>query len=310
VIEYTEKGKENNMSNLKPLNDFIFQKLMGEKGSEIELKSFLSAVLGRKLKEITILENKNLTPEVVGDKTSILDVRAATDDNTHVNIEVQINPYGFMDIRSLFYWSKLYSTALEAGKDYKNLPNVITINILDYDYSFIKLDRFHTTFHLWEDRERYKLTEAIEVHFIEMLKFRKLESKDIVNESLHRWLTFFDGQTDETTIKELMDMDTAIQKAKDRLDFLLQDKEFLHQANLRAIALSDYTTAMNDAKEEGIAEGKTEGREEGKEEAEKKAYEEKLEMVKEMLSDGESMLKIIKYSKFTEEEIKSIEKTL
>ena len=116
------------MARLKPLNDFIFQKLMGEQGSESELKAFLSAVLGRDLKEIAILENKTLTPEIIGDKTSILDVRATTDDNTHVNIEVQINPYKFMDVRSLFYWSKLYSAALEAGKDYKELPKVIMIN--------------------------------------------------------------------------------------------------------------------------------------------------------------------------------------
>ena len=257
---------------------------MGEQGSELELKSFLSAVLGRELKDITILENKNLTPEIIGDKTSILDVRATTDDNTHINIEVQINPYKFMDIRSLFYWSKLYSAALEAGKDYKELPNVITINILDYEHDFINLDRFHTTFHLWEDKERYQLTEAIEMHFIEMLKFRKTESKDFVNEPLHRWLTFFDDKTDETIVKELMSMDTAIQKANTKLNFLAQDKEFLHQAHLREIALSDYTTAMNEAKIEGEIKAK-------------------IEMAIDMLSDGEPISKIIRYTKLTEKEI-------
>ena len=238
------------MARLKPLNDFIFQKLMGSKGSEEELKSFLGAVLDRKLKEITILENKTLTPEIIGDKTSILDVRAITDDNTHVNTEVQIKPYKFMDIRSLFYWSKLYSTALGSGKDYEELPNVITINILDFDYRIVKLDRFHTKFHLWEDTERYKLTDAIEIHFIEMHKYRKLEKKDIAGNALHRWLAFLDEQTDEKMIKELINMDTAIKKAHNKLNFLSQDKEFLHQANLRAIALSDYTTAINDAKKE------------------------------------------------------------
>jgi predicted transposase/invertase (TIGR01784 family) len=287
------------MSRLKPLNDFIFQKLMGERGSEVELKSLLSAVLGRNLKEITILENKNLTSEVIGDKTSILDVRATTDDNTHINIEVQINPYSFMDTRSLFYWSKLYSTALEAGEDYKYLPNVITINILDYDYNFIKLDRFHTVFHLWEDIERYKLTEAIEVHFIEMLKFRKIENKDIANNSLHRWLTFLDEQTDESTIKEVMGMDAAIQKANDRLDFLSQDKEFLHQANLRAIALSDYTTAINEAKEEGQAEGIIKGKAEAQ-----------IEMAKKMLLKNRPIDEIMEFTGLTEEEIHDIQDTL
>jgi len=35
-------------------------------------------------------------------------------------------------------------------------------------------------------------------------------------------------------------------------------KEFLHQANLRAIALSDFTTAINDAKDEGREEARAE----------------------------------------------------
>ena len=40
--------------------------------------------------------------------------------------------------------------------------------------------------------------------------------------------------------------------------YVSQDKEFLHRANLRDIALSDYTTAMNDAKDEGREEAKKE----------------------------------------------------
>ncbi|MCL1794989.1 MAG: hypothetical protein FWG34_14115 [Oscillospiraceae bacterium] len=87
-----------------------------------------------------------------------------------------------------------------------------------------------------------------------MRKFRKLEIKDLANDSLHRWLTYFDEQTDESIIKELMNMDVAIQKTNERLNFLSQDKEFLHRANLRDIALSDYTTAINDAKNEGREE--------------------------------------------------------
>ena len=243
------RERENNyMARLKPLNDFIFQKLMGEKGSEDELRSFLSAVLGRELKSVTILENKTLTPEIIGDKTSILDVRATTDDNTHINIEVQVKTYKHMDARSLFYWSKLFATALEAGSDYKELPNVVTINILDFE--FIGLKRFHTKFHMWEDEERYLLTDKIATHFIEMPKFLRLAEKDIVNNPLHRWLTFFDSQADETILKELIEMDSAIRKAHDRLNFLSTDKEFLHQANLRDIAMSDYNTDINDAKDE------------------------------------------------------------
>jgi len=76
--------------------------------------------------------------------------------------------------------------------------------------------------------------------------------------TLHRWLTYFDEHTEEEVIKELISMDSAIQKANNRLNFLSQDKEFLHRANLRTIALSDFTTAMNDAKDEGRLEAQKE----------------------------------------------------
>ena len=57
------------MERLKPLNDFIFKKLFGEKGDEPMLLSFLNAILNRtqkeKLTEIEIIENKELTKELV-----------------------------------------------------------------------------------------------------------------------------------------------------------------------------------------------------------------------------------------------------
>ncbi|MDR1997054.1 MAG: Rpn family recombination-promoting nuclease/putative transposase, partial [Candidatus Margulisbacteria bacterium] len=64
---------------LNPLNDFLFMKYMGEKGDEKQLLSFLNAVLKHSgqagLKAVEILENRTLTAEIAGDKTSILDIR-------------------------------------------------------------------------------------------------------------------------------------------------------------------------------------------------------------------------------------------
>ena len=55
---------------LKPLNDFAFQKAMGEKGDEEQLLSFLNAVLSRtgkgNLTGVKILEEKDLPAEIAG----------------------------------------------------------------------------------------------------------------------------------------------------------------------------------------------------------------------------------------------------
>jgi hypothetical protein len=56
---------------LNPLNDYMFLKIMGEKGDEEQLCAFLNAVLGREGEEaivsVEILENKTIAAEVVGD---------------------------------------------------------------------------------------------------------------------------------------------------------------------------------------------------------------------------------------------------
>ena len=98
------------MRKVKPLNDFIFKKIFGEKGNEDILISFINAVLKRTNKEpiIEIIDNKQLTKEVINDKTGIIDVRARTAKGENVDIEVQLTDQGNMDKRILFYWGKMY----------------------------------------------------------------------------------------------------------------------------------------------------------------------------------------------------------
>jgi predicted transposase/invertase (TIGR01784 family) len=236
------------MERLQPLNDYLFMKLFGEKGDEEQLLSFLNAVLNRKnekaLVSIEILENKTFTPEIIGDKTSILDSRAITSEGEHVNIEVQLKDLHNMARRSLFYWSQNFNRSIIAGQEYNELPNVIAINIVNFDY--IPLDDFHTVFHMREDKHTdYILTEAIEIHFINMIKYRKVKNKDFKNNLLERWLAFLDEKTPEDTLQEVMKMDATIQHTAEKMEFLSSDKEVLRLYQLRNMGLSDITSAVN-----------------------------------------------------------------
>ena len=238
------------MHKLKPLNDFIFGKTFGEKGDEEQLLSLLNAILAKtkhkKLVKIEIVEHRTFTAEIVGDKTSILDIRAVAEDGTRINIEVQLRDYGNMDRRSLFYWSREFAGGLAKGEDYSLLSNVIAINIVNFEA--VAVDDFHTVFHLWEDTHRdCLLTDALEIHFIDMKKFKALPGKDIKNNSLHRWLTFFDQNISDDTLKELMAMDTAIYKANEKMEFLENDREVLRLYHFREMAQIDYNSGMKNA---------------------------------------------------------------
>ena len=269
------------MERFNPLNDYLFLKLMGEEGDEEQCLAFLNAVLGSKnkrpVKLIKILENKSFTAEVIGDKTNILDVRVETDSGEKVNIEVQLKDLHNMEKRTLMHWGREFTTGISAGGDYKDLPKVITINIVNFDN--IKLDAFHTCFHLWEDdHQDYLLTDVLEIHFINMVKFRRLKTGDIANNLLERWLTFLDVNTPEKILQEVINMDSAINKAYERLNFVTQDKEFLRNYHLRLMAMSDRTTEVNTATEKGIEIG-----------IEKGVMQSKIEVAKNSLSKGLSM---------------------
>lgn len=251
------------MQRLKPLNDFIFGKTFGEKGDEEQLLSLLNAILAKAkhktLVRIEIVEHRTFTAEVIGDKTSILDIRAVAEDGTRINIEVQLRDYGNMDRRSLFYWSREFASGLDRGGDYSKLANVIAINIVNFEA--VSVDDFHTVFHLWEDAHKdCLLTDALEIHFIDVKKFNALPKKDIKNDSLHRWLTFFDQNISDDLLKELIDMDAAIYKANEKMTFLANDKEVLRLYNMREMAQIDYNSGMKKARDEGKAEGKAEAK--------------------------------------------------
>jgi predicted transposase/invertase (TIGR01784 family) len=53
-------------------------------------------------------------------------------------------------------------------------------------------------------------------------------------------------------------MDTAIQKAYEKINFLSSDKEALRAYHMREMAMSDYTSGINFARREGRQEGRQE----------------------------------------------------
>jgi hypothetical protein len=72
-----------------------------------------------------------------------------------------------------------------------------------------------------------------------MVKFRKLKIGDIANNLLERWLILLNVNTPEKTLQDVIQMDSSISKANERLNFVTQDKEFLRNYHLREMAMSD-----------------------------------------------------------------------
>jgi predicted transposase/invertase (TIGR01784 family) len=163
---------------LDPKNDFIFQLLFGKQDNKDILIDLLNAILNRegqdRITDIESVENKKLDAERIMDKTCVLDVKAKGQDGTNYNIEMQLTDKKNMGLRTAYYWAKMFVEQLKSGDKYQDLKKTITINILNYDI-FPTIERFHTTFHIREDEQGFILTDRLEIHFIELDKFRSLK---------------------------------------------------------------------------------------------------------------------------------------
>jgi predicted transposase/invertase (TIGR01784 family) len=107
------------------------------------------------------------------------------------------------------------------------------------------------------------LTDALEIHFISMSRFRQLSDVDIAGNPLHRWLAFFNKNTNVQTLKKIIMMDTGIAKAQEKILFVSRDRDALRAYRIREKAMSDYTSGINDARREGIAIGEQRGKQKG-----------------------------------------------
>ena len=58
------------------------------------------------------------------------------------------------------------------------------------------------------------LTDLVEIHFIELPKFRKMQHKNYKDNALQRWLAFLETDISKNMLEELMQMEPAIKMAQ------------------------------------------------------------------------------------------------
>ena len=129
----------------KPLNlkdDIIFKVFFSRKGNEEFLIDFLKALLKIDIKEIKIQEEVNLEKLSKKEKGGRLDLQAKLDNGIIVNIEMQIKNNHDIEERTTYYSSKVISRETKRGIKYKDIKQVIMINILDYKIPFYTFQYF------------------------------------------------------------------------------------------------------------------------------------------------------------------------
>jgi len=239
---------------MKPKIDFAFKEIMSDENARI---GFLSAVLKiepENIKKTQIL-NTFLRKEHEEDKQGILDVRVLLNDDTEIDIEIQLSKLSVWAERSLFYISKMYTEQIQEGQKYDALKKCVSISILDFTL-FKDTKEYYSCFHIREDTRNAILTDKMEFHVIELTKLpEKLKEN---SDDLLLWAKFINAEQKEE-FDMLAQENKYIASAYQKLQVISQDKQKRLEYEAREKAIRDYNQSMFEAKESGRAEGRKEG---------------------------------------------------
>lgn len=233
---------------LKVTNDLVFQRIFGKVGNERVTKKLLERILGISIEDLTLDTNKRLIGDETDNKIGRIDVKAKLNNGTKVIIEMQVARYKFMPERLLYYWAKTYTGDLKQGEKYDNLDKTIAILISAQDIERLSnLEDYHTKWQLCEENNsNIKLTDKLEIHIIELSKFKN--DKDIKKID---WINFIRG--DKIDMKR--DLDKELKEAIEELEKITADPEMREIYYQREKDLRDKISFASAERDEGIEEG-------------------------------------------------------
>ncbi len=275
-------------------NDVAFRKIFGnEKKTEI-LISFLNAILklpkGKRIQTVKIL-NPYQFPKVNRLKSSILDVRVTDERDISYIVEMQVEePKGF-DKRVQYYTAKEYSAQIEKGEDYPLLNQVIFIGILDFNF-FTDDTHYITRHRTLNIKTRKSTLDGMEYNFIELPKFNKKleEATSLVD----KWIYFIKNASTLDVIPDNV-TDKGLMQAYENAETHSWTKKELHDYDYASMRKQDEKGVTQLAEEKAFGKGIEQGKQN-----------EKIDIAIEMIKDGESIERIIKYTKLSREIIKNL----
>ena len=207
------------------------------------LQKLVANLLGIALESIEqfVIKNTEIPPETYGDKFCRLDINMVVNGQI-VDLELQVDDEGDYPERSLYYWAREYSSALQEGNDYSQLPRTIVISIVSF--KMFDCVEFHSEFDILEVNRHTKLTDKFRMHFFELPKLPNDVNKD---NRLQLWLSLFKAKTEEELKRieslEVEEMEQAIQAYK----HITVTPEFKEAERLRAKAHHAEASAIANA---------------------------------------------------------------
>ena len=301
-----EENKNTTQQLLKPKNDIVFQSLFTKNNAKIT-KAFVEALIGRKVKNIEINNEKELQREKPEDKLGILDLQLDLDNKEKLDVEVQLIERHNLAERLLYYFSRMYGETVKRSENYIEAQRVMLIAIVDYKVELTKeIKEFETQWKLRETKNpQLVLTDKEEIVILELEKVRKAYEK-YKDDKKAQWMLFLDDPNTKE-VKEIMKKNKDIEEAVVTVHEMSEDEKLRRLAELREKAIMDEKAIRKAGYVHGMEEGLEKGIEKGKALGEKTGYEKaKIKIAKKLKEKGNSVDEIKEITGLSEEEINKL----
>ena len=286
------------------LTDFGFKRIFGTKPNKDLLINFLNSLFG---KEQVITDVKYLNSENVGDvytdRKAIFDVYCENEKGEKFIVEMQNAYQKYFKDRSLFYATFPIKEQAPKVADWDfNLKHVYVVALLNYKMQEESFDsgKISHDVGLLDKKTKKVFNDKLTFKYVEIAKFDK--PLDQLRTLYDKWLY---------ALKNLSHLENRPKKLRDKIfDKLFEEAEIakfskreLQEYEDSLKAYRDIKNSLDSAEEKGRIKGRAEGRIEGRAEG---RDERSLEIAREMLCDGESVEKIIRYTGLARQQIEEL----
>ena len=245
------------------LNDYFVRYLFSSPDSNPILLDFINSImLDSNMKTFRSVEI--LTPfnykQNYEDKETIADVKCITQNGSVVIIEIQLQGNSRFPERILYYWASNYSKLLKHGERYDELTPVISINLLNFNLD--KTKNIHSCYMLYEMNNKKLLTDHLQIHIIELKKFKK----NILTKDLNCWLKMFTSKNLEASMSEIVKEKPIMEEVQKKYNNFVKSKLMMMEYEKKEAYLYGNQIMLDEERRLGMEEGIKKGIEQGKKE--------------------------------------------
>ena len=211
------------------LNDYMFRVIL-QKHKNV-LRSIVCACLKLEVGDVQdiVVQNPIEFGEAIDDKTFILDINVLLNNNTIINLEMQVLDLKDWPERSLSYLARSYDNVAK-GDEYINVKPVYHIGFLNYTL-FPEYSEFFAKYQMMNLKNHNVYTSKFNLYVVDLTQI-ELATEEDRESGLVYWTKIFKAKTWEE-LRQMAERNQELQEATEALYVYNQDEIVKEQCRAR-----------------------------------------------------------------------------